>query len=51
MMKPRQSVDERADGFAVAHVKRRELRSFKGRVVARSVNLGVRGACRKHIGA
>ena len=51
MMEPRQSVDERADGFAVAHIKRRELRPFKRRELARRVDLGVCGAGRKHTGA
>ncbi len=51
MMESWQSVDERAVGFAVTHVERRETRPFKGRVLARSVDLGVRGACRKDIGA
>ena len=47
-MEARQSVDERADGFAVPHVKRLELRALKRRDLARSVDLARCHTCRKH---
>jgi hypothetical protein len=46
LMEPR----ERVDGFAVPHVKRCESRPSR-EALARSMDLGVSGACREHIRA
>ena len=48
MMELRQSVDERANGFAVPHIKHGELGTHERGRLARSMDLGVRDACRKH---